>query len=135
MNLFSINFIKISYLSNYSTVTDTPFIDSTNYTQNNDFYYTYSLKLSVVLKFPDLWKPPYNYYQQFLFNTINQMHTDGSTYLQISNWLNENNYLTPRGSAFQANHAWSMHVKKLRSIERFARTFEPVISDMAIDII
>ena len=62
------------------------------------------------------------------------MNQAGNTYKQISDWFNKNNYLTPRGAVFKANHAWSIHMKKNKSIDRFSRSFEPVIADMSVDI-
>ena len=48
--------------------------------------------------------------------------------------MNDNGHLTPRGSIFKPNHAWSIHQKKSKSIERFSRAFEAEITDIGIDI-
>ena len=95
----------------------------------------FALSVSVDFLSPTLWISPYSDYQQFLFNKIDQMHQEGNSYIKISKWMNENNHLTPRGSVFKPNHAWSIHNKKRKSIERYARTFDPAIRDMSIQII
>jgi hypothetical protein len=95
----------------------------------------FSLSVSVDYHSSTLWTAPYSDYQQFLFDTINRMHQEGYSYIKIAQWMNENNHLTPRGSVFKPNHAWSIHMKKRRSIERFSRTYEPEIRDMDIHII
>jgi hypothetical protein len=93
------------------------------------------LTLSVDYYSATLWHPPYSEYQQFLFNTISKMHAEGNSYIKIAQWFNDNNHLTPRGATFKANHAWSIHMKKQKSINRFARTYDPEITDINIDII
>ena len=82
-----------------------------------------------------LWQAPYSEYQQFLFDIINEMYQQGNSYIKIAQWMNDNNHLTPRGSTFKANHAWSIHMKKQKSINRFARTYQPEITNIGIDII
>ncbi len=95
----------------------------------------YYLTLSVDYYSATLWHPPYSEYQQFLFDTINEMYQQGNSYIKIAQWMNDNNHLTPRGSVFKPNHAWSIHMKKQKSINRFARTYEPSITNIGIDII
>ena len=99
--------------------------------ENNRFYIT----LNVVYHSATLWQAPYSEYQQFLFDTINEMYQQGNSYIKIAQWFNDNNHLTPRGSVFKPNHAWSIHMKKQKSINRFARTYEPSITNIGIDII
>ncbi|MCX6232312.1 MAG: hypothetical protein NTZ33_12310 [Bacteroidetes bacterium] len=101
--------------------------------KNNDSSQTY-LTLSVDYYSATLWHSPYTDYQQFLYDTIDKMHNEGSSYIKIAAWMNQNNYLTPRNAVFKPNHAWSIHMKKKRSLKRFSRTYEPIISDMSIDI-
>jgi hypothetical protein len=96
----------------------------------NQFYLT----LSVDYYSATLWHPPYSDYQQFLFDTIDRMHQDGNSYIIIAKWFNDNGHLTPRGSVFKPNHAWSIHMKKRKSNARFARSYQPVITDMSVDI-
>jgi hypothetical protein len=99
--------------------------------KNNRFYIT----LNVVYCSATLWHPPYSEYQQFLFDTISKMHADGNSYIKIAQWMNEQGHLTPRGSVFKPNHAWSIHMKKRKSNERFNRFYDPEITDIGIDII
>jgi hypothetical protein len=99
--------------------------------ENNRFYIT----LNVVYHSATLWQAPYSEYQQFLFDTINEMYQQGNSYIKIAQWFNDNNHLTPRGSVFKPNHAWSIHMKKQKSINRFARTYQPSITNIGIDII
>jgi hypothetical protein len=101
-----------------------------NSKESNQFYLT----LSVDYYSATLWLTPYSEYQQFLYDTICTMHNEGNSYLKIAKWMNDNNHLTPRGATFKANHAWSIHMKKRKSIERFSRTYEPVITDVGIDV-
>jgi len=118
----------------HSTVTDISSLDGMSDGQiyeNNRFYIT----LNVVYHSATLWQAPYSEYQQFLFDTINEMYQQGNSYIKIAQWFNDNNHLTPRGSIFRANHAWSIHMKKQKSINRFARTYEPSITNIGIDII
>ena len=118
----------------YSTVTKFSSLDGMSDGQiyeNNRFYLT----LNVVYHSATLWQAPYSEYQQYLFDTISKMHREGSNYVQIAQWMNERGHLTPRGSTFKANHAWSIHIKKSKSIDRFNRTYNPEITDINIDII
>jgi TPR repeat protein len=48
-----------------------------------------------------LWVAPYNEHQQFLFDTITDFRSKGWNFQQIADWLNENDYLTPRGKSFR----------------------------------
>ena len=98
--------------------------------KNNRFFLT----LNVDYYSATLWHPPYSEYQQFLFNTIDKMHKEGNSYIKIAQWMNEQGHLTPRGSIFKPNHAWSIHMKKRKSNERFSRTYDPQITDIGIDI-
>ena len=95
----------------------------------------YYLTLSVDYYSATLWQAPYSEYQQFLFDTIDSMHKGGNSYIKIAQWMNDNIHLTPRGPVFKPNHAWSIHMKKQKSINRFARTYEPSITNIGIDII
>ena len=96
----------------------------------NQFY----LALSVDYYSATLWHPSYSEYQQFLFDTIDRMHQDGNSYIKIAQWFNDNGHLTPRGSVFKPNHAWSIHMKKRKSNDRFARSYQPIITDMSVDV-
>jgi len=71
-----------------------------------------------------------------LFDTISKFHEEnGWNFKQISDWLNENGYKTPREKQFRQNHVWSIYVKKKRSIQRFNREYDHVIKDMRVDVV
>ena len=94
------------------------------------------LRMSVELVFSNLWTSPYSSHQQELFSIICKRHDEeGYNFKQISTWLNLNGYRTPRGKMFQENHVWSIYMKKRRSILRFSREYDPVITDMRIDVV
>lgn len=97
--------------------------------------YDYSIRLDVELKSSYLWTPPYSTYQQKLFDITSKKHeNEGLNFKQISDWFNEQNYTTPRGKTFTEGHVWSIYTKKKRSIQRFTRTFDHVITDMRIQM-
>jgi len=84
----------------------------------------------------NLWMSPYSEYQQKIFDIIREQHEDQKmNFVQISNWLNENNYLTPRGKVFSQPLAWSMYNKKQRSLKRFSRSFEPEILNSKVEVV
>ena len=96
----------------------------------------FSIKLSVQLKSSNLWLPPYSNYQQELFDIITKFHeVDGWNFQQISDWLVENNYSTPRGKVFNNSIAHSIYKKKTRSLKRFSREFDHTITNMGIDVV
>jgi hypothetical protein len=116
----------------YSTVTDsfptTP--DKSNGSKG------FKLRFSLHIVYSNLWIPPYSPYQQELFNIISKFHDeDGWNFKMISDWLRDNNYVTPRGHTFTQKHTWSIYQKKNRSIKRFSRQFEDTITDMSIDVV
>jgi len=141
-------------LSHYSTVTKSSAIEgdavrsgevistglsssSANIQQSN---YTlqskgYALLMSVELRVANLWCPPYNTYQKELFDIITKFHDQGMDFKQISDWLNHNGYKTPRGKTFMEQHAWSIYTKKIKSIRRFGREFEPRITNIGADVV
>ena len=50
----------------------------------------------------------YSEHQQYLYNTIKELHGKGLGYKKISNWFNERNIKTPRGSKFKGNYVFSI---------------------------
>jgi hypothetical protein len=83
-----------------------------------------------------LWTSPYGEHQQTLFGIIKTKHEEeGMNFVQISDWLNENNYQTPRGKVFTQSLAWSMYTKKMRSIKRFSRDNDTQVVSTGIDVI
>jgi len=96
----------------------------------------FSLRISLQITSSNLWLPPYTDYQKELFDLIRKYHDElGWNFKQISDWLNQNHYKTPRGHTFRQNHVWSIYQKKTRSIQRFSREYEDVITDMSVDVV
>jgi len=118
----------------YSTVTEqSPTVD--NLISNNIGNHRY-LVMNVRLTSSNLWLSPYSQYQQELFDIIrNFRENDNWNFKQISDWLVDNDYRTPRDKTFTHKHVWSMYTKKKRSIERFNREYEPIIKNVDIDIV
>ena len=50
----------------------------------------------------------YSEHQQYLYNTIKELHEKKLGYQKISNWFNERNLKTPRGSKFKGNYVFSI---------------------------
>ena len=63
----------------------------------------------------------YSEHQQYLYDTIKELHGKGLGYRKISNWFNERNIKTPRGSEFQGNYVFSI-LKKGRIREERLNT-------------
>ena len=96
----------------------------------------YSLRLNVQLVSSNLWTSTYSPHQQRIFEIIKRLHEgDGWNFVQISSWLNDNGYLSPRGKVFRQNHVWSIYEKKNRSIQRFSREYPHKITDMKVDVV
>ena len=96
----------------------------------------YFLSMVVVITSPNLWMSPYSEHQQTLFGIIQHKHeVEGMNFVQISDWLNENHYKTPRGKVFNQSLAWSIYTKKMRSLKRFSRENETEVVSTGIDII
>jgi hypothetical protein len=109
-----------------------PQVNQSNSLTQKLFYLTMIIRITS----SNLWTSPYNDYQQKLFDIIRELHEDkGLNFVQISNWMNENNYLTPRGKVFSQPLVWSMYTKKKRSINRFSRSFEPEIISTELDVV
>ena len=66
----------------------------------------------MVLKTGNLLAGRYSEYQQFLYDTISELHNEGLNFQQIADWLNENDYTTLRGKTFRNNDVHSIVKKK-----------------------
>ena len=96
----------------------------------------YSLCLSVEFVSSNLWVSSYTPYQQELFDIITKYHEEqGLNFKQISDWLVEHDYKTPRGNIFKQSHCWSIYKKKNSSIKRFSREYDHIITDMKVDVV
>ena len=63
----------------------------------------------------------YSEHQQYLYDTIKELHEKGLGYRKISNWFNEQNIKTPRESEFKGNYVFSI-LKKGRIREERLNT-------------
>ncbi len=107
---------------------------TTNKVRNNNR--SYYLTMEVRITSSNLWLSHYSDYQMELFSIISDLHDNHNmTFKQISDYLIEKGYKTPRGCVFAGKHTWSIYTKKNRSDQRFGRSFQPDIIDMGLDII
>ena len=51
------------------------------------------------------------------------------TYCQISKWLNDEGYKTPRGKMFSGNHVFSIQKKKRIRDKRICREIKPELKN------
>ncbi len=63
----------------------------------------------------------YSEHQQYLYDTIKGLHGKGLGYRKISNWFNERDIKTPRGSEFKGNYVFSILKKGRIREERLNR--------------
>ena len=90
-----------SMLSNHSTVTDLSEreeLDSLNY----------FIEFTVTVSSSNLNNYFYSEHQQYLYDTSKKLYGEGLGYRKISNWFNERNIKTPRGSEFKGNYVFSI---------------------------
>ena len=74
----------------------------------------------------------YSEHQQYLYDTIKELHGKGLGYRKISNWFNERDIKTPRGSEFQGNYVFSILKKGRIRGERMNRESEWKIHSVKI---
>ena len=72
----------------------------------------------------------YSEHQQYLYDTIKELHRKGLGYRKISNWFNERNIKTPRGSEFKGNYVYSILKKGRIREERLNRDSEWKIEEI-----
>ena len=93
------------------------------------------LIINVLFKSPNLWVSPYSQYQQRLFNIIRSQHEEqGKNFVEICNYLISKGYKSTRGKDLTQSIVWSIYTKK-KSIQRFSRVFEPVVTDVKLDLL
>ena len=78
----------------------------------------------MVLKTGNLFVAPYSEYQEFLHDTISDLHDGGMGYRKIAQWLNEKRYQTLRGNLFSNTHVHSILKKKRLRDERLNQEVE-----------
>ena len=74
----------------------------------------------------------YSEHQQYLYDTSKKLYGEGLGYRNISNWFNERDIKTPRGSEFKGNYVFSILKKGKIREERINRDFKTVIKDIMI---
>ena len=74
----------------------------------------------------------YSEHQQYLYDTIKELHEKGLGYRKISNWFNERNIRTPRGREFKGNYVFSILKKGRIREERINRESEWKIEKVKI---
>ena len=80
----------------YSTVTDLS--ERVKCETSNIF-----LQFTITVSSSNLNNYFYSEHQQYLYDTIKELHGKGLGYRKISNWFNERDIKTPRGSDFKGN--------------------------------
>ena len=115
-----------------------PLSTSTNYSTVTDFSPTGSvfLVINILFKSSNLWVSPSSPYQQEFFNIIRSQHEEqGKNFVEICNYLISKGYKSTRGKNLTQSIVWSIYTKKKKSIQRFSRVFEPVITDVKLDLL
>jgi len=68
----------------------------------------YIVEFTVTVSSSNLNNYFYSEHQQYLYDTIKELHEKGLGYRKISNWFNERYIKTPRGSEFKGNYVFSI---------------------------
>mgnify|MGYP001985691618 FL=1 len=68
----------------------------------------YFIEFTVTVSSSNLNNYFYSEHQQYLYDTIKELHGKGLGYRKISNWFNERDIKTPRGSEFKGNYVFSI---------------------------
>ena len=77
----------------------------------------------------------YSNYQLELHDIIQNLHDEGLGYRKIAQWLNENEYQTPRGKRFFNSHVHSILKKKRLRDERLNQEVEVEYGDFSLEFI
>ena len=83
--------------------------------------FQYFLEFTVTVSSSNLNNYFFSEHQQYLYDTIKELHEKGLGYRKISNWFNERDIKTPRGSDFQGNYVFSILQKGRIREERINR--------------
>ena len=68
----------------------------------------YFIEFTVTVSSSNLNNYFYSEHQQYLYDTIKELHGKGLGYRKISNWFNERDIKTTRGSEFKGNYVFSI---------------------------
>ena len=114
-----------SWVPNHSTVTDLS--ERVKCETSNIF-----LQFTITVSSSNLNNYFYSEHQQYLYDTIKELHGKGLGFRKISNWFNERGIKTPRGSEFQGNYVFSILKKGRVREERMNRESEWKIQEVKI---
>ena len=92
----------------------------------------YIVEFTVTVSSSNLNNYFYSEHQQYLYDTIKELHEKGLGYRKISNWFNERKIKTPRGSEFKGNYVFSILKKGRIREERLNRESEWKIHSVKI---
>ena len=113
-------------VQNHSTVT--------NLSERDEFdSFQYFIEFTVTVSSSNLNNYFYSEHQQYLYNTIKELHGKGLGYRKISNWFNERDIKTPRGSEFKGNYVFSILKKGRIREERLNTESEWKIEKVKLD--
>ena len=127
-----IKHLKTSVNTGKSTRISAAYSTVTKYSPTGSVF----LIIKVLFRSPNLWVSPYSQYQQELFSIIRSQHEEqGMNFVEICDYLVSNGYKSPRGKDLTQSHVWSIYTKKKKSIQRFSRVFDPVITDVKLDLL
>lgn len=96
-----------------------------------DVFFTFVVEVRI----SNLWVAPYNSYQQFLYDTICRFRKKGWNYQQIADWMNSNDYTTPRGKKFLNAHVHSIVKKKNIRDARLTRRYPSKLSNFGTGLV
>ena len=94
----------------------------------------YFIEFTVTVSSSNLNNYFYSEHQQYLYDTIKELHGKGLGYRKISNWFNERDIKTPRGSEFKGNYVFSILKKGRIREERINQESKWVIKNVKLKI-
>jgi hypothetical protein len=94
--------------------------------------FQYFIEFTVTVSSSNLNNYFYSEHQQYLYDTIKELHQKGLGYRKISNWFNKRDVKTPRGSEFKGNYVFSILKKGKIREERVNRESEWKIHSVKI---
>ena len=114
-------------VQNHSTVTNLSERDELD-------FLNYFIEFTVTVSSSNLNNYFYSEHQQYLYDTIKELHEKGLGYRKISNWFNERDIKTPRGSEFKGNYVFSILKKGRIREERINQESKWVIKNVKLKI-
>ena len=102
-----------------------------SYSSTTDVFFTFTVEV----RFTNLWVAPYSSYQQLLYGLICDFRKKGWNYQEIADWLNSNDFTTPRGKRFFNSSAQSIVKKKGLRDARLGKRYPPKVSNFAISFV